>query len=151
MKPPVYVWILVSILGLNSLCYAQTENTHTSIEEVKKETRDLLKTINSYTADKKDEAVKKAKDGLDRLDKRIDTLESRVDQNWDTMNQSARKKARENLRDLRDQRNQVAQWYGSMKTSSAGAWEHMKKGFSDAYHVLEDAWEKSEKEFRPKE
>jgi hypothetical protein len=76
MKPPVYVWILVSILGLNSLCYAQTENTHTSIEEVKKETRDLLKTINSYTADKKDEAVKKAKDGLDRLDKRERAKES---------------------------------------------------------------------------
>ena len=67
------------------------------------------------------------------------------------MNEATRKEACENLRALRKQRNQVAEWYGSMKTSSADAWDHMKKGFSDAYKALEDAWEKSEKEFSPKE
>jgi len=51
----------------------------------------------------------------------------------------------------RKQRNQVAEWYGSMETSSAGAWDHMRKGFSDAYKVLEDAREKAENEFRSKE
>ena len=63
------------------------------------------------------------------------------------MNEAARKEARENLRALRKQQNQVAEWYGSMKTSSVDAWDHMKKGFSDAYKSLENAWEKSEKEF----
>jgi hypothetical protein len=38
-----------------------------------------------------------------------------------------------------------------MKTSSVDAWDHMKKGFSNAYKDLEHAWEKSEKEFRPKD
>ncbi|MDZ7641538.1 MAG: hypothetical protein U5J62_05900 [Desulfurivibrio sp.] len=146
MKSHICALMLIGVLGVTAPCYSQTKDTNTSIEEVKKETQNLLQTIDSYTADRKDEAVQKAKEGLDRLDKRIDALEARVYQNWDEMNEAARKEARENLRALRKQRNQVAQWYGSMKTSSADAWNRMKKGFSDAYKALEDAWEKSEKE-----
>ena len=150
-SPHILTLMLIGILGVTPLCYAQTENSNTSIEEVKKETQDLLQTIGSYTVDKRDEAVQKAKEGLNKLDKRIDALEARIDKNWDKMNEAARKEARENLRALRKQRNQVAEWYGSMKASSADAWDHMKNGFSDAYKALEDAWEKSEKEFSPKE
>ncbi|WP_339138038.1 MAG: hypothetical protein WGN25_07515 [Candidatus Electrothrix sp. GW3-4] len=148
MKSKYCALILIGILAVVPLCFAQTENSNTSIEEVKKETQDLLKTIGSYTADKKEEALEKTKEGLIKLDKRINALEKSVDKNWDTMSKAARKKSRENLRDLRTQRNQVAEWYGSMKTSSADAWDHIKKGFSDAYKALEDAWEKSEKEFK---
>lgn len=150
MKSHISKLMLISMLGVTPLCYAQTQTAKTSIEEVKKETQDLLKTIGSYTVDKKDEAVEKAKDGLNKLDKRIDELESRIDKSWDKMDKTARKKTRENLKELRKQRNQLSQWYGSMKTSSDNAWEHMKKGFSDAYKVLENTWEKSEKEFRNK-
>jgi ElaB/YqjD/DUF883 family membrane-anchored ribosome-binding protein len=151
MKSHICALMLIGILGVTPLCYAQTENANTSIEELKKETQNLLQTIGSYTADKRDEAVEKAKEGLDKLDKRIDALEARIDTSWDKMNEATRKQARENLRALRKQRNQVAEWYGSMKTSSADSWDHIKKGFSDAYKALEDAWEKSEKEFSPKE
>jgi hypothetical protein len=38
-----------------------------------------------------------------------------------------------------------------MRSSSTDAWEHMKKGFSDAYQSLYDAWEKSVKEFSANE
>lgn len=151
MKSHTCALMLIGILGVTPLSYAQTENGNTSIEEVKKETQDLLQTLGSYTADKRDEAVQKAKEGLNKLDERIDTLEAKVDEKWDKMNEVARKEARDNLRTLRKKRNQVAERYGSMKTSSADAWEHMKQGFSDAYKSLQDAWEKSEKEFSSKE
>jgi hypothetical protein len=151
MKLNICSLILVAMLGVFPLCYGQTENVDTSIEDVKKETQDLLQTIGSYTADKKDEAVQKTKEGLNKLDRRIDALEARIDKNWEDMSQTARTEAREKLKALRKQRNQVAEWYGSMKTSSADAWGHMKKGFSEAYKALEDAWAKSEKEFRAKE
>ena len=95
--------------------------------------------------------MQKAKEALNKLDKRIDALEAKIDKNWDKLNETARMYARENLKALRKQRNQVAEWYGSMKTSSDDAWDHMKNGFSDAYKALADAWEKSEKEFSPKE
>ena len=151
MKSYIFALMLIGILGVVPICYAQPENTNTSIEEVKKETQDLLQTIGSYTAGKKDEAVQKAKEALNKLDKRIDALEAKIDKNWDKLNETARMYARENLKALRKQRNQVAEWYGSMKTSSDDAWDHMKNGFSDAYKALADAWEKSEKEYSPKE
>lgn len=122
----------------------------TSINEVKQETQDLIQTLEAYTADQRDEAVQRAKTALNNLDERIDALEKRIDDNWNQMNEAAREKARANLEALRKQRNQVAEWYESMKTSSADVWDHMKKGFSDAYMALADAWEKSEKEFSSK-
>lgn len=151
MKQHFFALMLIGILGVVPLSYAQSDNTDTSIEEVKKETQDLLQTIGSYTVDKKDEAVQKSKESLKNLDKHIDALEAKTDKNWSSMTESARKQARDNLKALRKQRNQVAEWYGSMKTSSADAWEHMKGGFSDAYKTLADAWEDSEREFKVKE
>ncbi|MFT4777450.1 MAG: ElaB/YqjD/DUF883 family membrane-anchored ribosome-binding protein [Oleispira sp.] len=148
MKLQIGTLMLIGMLGINPLCYAQVENTKTSIEEVKKETQELLQTINSYTAEKKDEAVQKAKEGLSKLDKLIDTQQEKLDKNWHEMSQVARKKADDNLMALRQQRNQVGEWYSSMKTSSGDAWDHMKKGYSDAYKALEDSWGKSEKEFK---
>ena len=151
MKLNICTLMLIGILGVTPVCYAQQEDTDTSIEEVKRETQDLLQTIGAYTADEKDEAVKKAKELINNLDERIDALEAKIDKNWGQMSEATRTQARESLKALRKQRNQVAEWYGSMKTSSANAWDRMKNGFSDAYKALADAWEKSEKEFKPKE
>ncbi|MCZ6667654.1 MAG: hypothetical protein O6932_03195 [Gammaproteobacteria bacterium] len=66
---------------------------------------------------------------------------------WEEMDQATRNKIQKSLQALRQQRTRVAEWYGSMKSSSASAWEHMKQGFSSAYTALHEAWEESEKEF----
>ncbi|MEA3470039.1 MAG: hypothetical protein U9R57_17685 [Thermodesulfobacteriota bacterium] len=84
---------------------------------------------------------------MESLDKRIDDLEARIDQNWDNMNKAAREKARANLKNLQKQRVKLAEWYGSLKSDSGAAWEDLKKGFSDAYDSILDAWIKAEKEF----
>jgi phage shock protein A len=107
----------------------------------------LINTIQQYTVDQRDQAVKEAEQALKKLDGRIDELESRVDNNWDKMNQAARQKTRANLKALRQQRNELADWYGSFKNSSADAWEQMKKGFSDAYQAISDSWEKAKGEY----
>ncbi|KEA62678.1 hypothetical protein ADIMK_3150 [Marinobacterium lacunae] len=79
------------------------------------------------------------------MDQRIDALQAKIDQNFDDMSDAARQEAREDMKTLRKLRNKTAEWYGSMKTSSADAWDQMKKGFSNAYKDLAEAWEKSEK------
>jgi len=63
------------------------------------------------------------------------------------MDKTARQKARAGLRRLRQQRNQVAEWYGGLKSSSAKSWEQVKEGFSEAYKGLHDSWEKAKAEF----
>jgi gas vesicle protein len=142
---------LAAVLILAPLGYAETSSEKTSIKEVKQEAQDFIQTLKSYSAGQRDEAVRKAKAVLENLDRRIDALETRIDNNWDNMNKATRKQARSSLRALRKQRTKVAEWYGSMQSSSADAWEHMKQGFSDAYKALYDAWENSVKEFSAEE
>lgn len=141
------MFMLYTLNGIAPLCYAETARGKASIEEVKKETQDLIQAVKGYTAEQRYEAIQKTKAALDNLDKRIDALETRIDTDWDKLDNAAREKARASLRVLRKQRTQAAEWYGSLKNSSADAWGHIKKGFSDAYKALYDAWEKSEKEF----
>jgi len=147
MKFNISAIVLIGILGITPMCYAETSTEKTSIKKVKQETQNLLQTLDAYTADQKDEAIRKTKTALDKLDKRIDALEARVDESWDKMDKDAREKSRDSLKALRKQRNVVAEWYGSLKSSTENSWEHMKKGFSDAYKALNDAWGKSENEF----
>lgn len=139
-------FIIAVILGILPICHAETPDARTSAEDIKKETQDLLKALNSYTADQKDEAVNKTKDALDSLDKRIDEMEAMIDKGWDKMDRAAREKARESLKALRNQRKKVAEWYDRLKSSSGDSWEIIKKGFSDAYKALNDAWNKLKNE-----
>lgn len=141
------IFMLIAMLAIAPLCYADKSDEKTSIEDVRQESQELIQALKSYSADQRDEAIRKSKSALENLDRRIDALEARIDNNWDKMNKSAREKARNSLKAVRKQRTKVAEWYGSLKSSSADAWLHMKKGFSDAYNTLYDAWEKSEKEF----
>ena len=143
----VIVVVLIAIFGIASGCSDKTSTDKTTTKEVKQEMQDLLQTLKGYAADQRDEAIQKTKTALDNLDNRIDALETRIDNAWDKMDKAAREKARANLKALRKQRTELAEWYGSLKSSSADAWEQIKKGFSDAYTALYDAWEKAENEF----
>lgn len=150
----VIVVVLIAVFGIVSGCSDQTSTDKTTAKidkttakEVKQEMQALLQTLKGYTADQRDEAVRKTKTALDNLDSRIDALETSIDNNWDRMDKAAREKARANLKALHKQRTELAEWYGSLKSSSADAWEQVKKGFSDAYKALSDAWEKAVNEF----
>jgi hypothetical protein len=138
-----------TLLGIATLNYA-AEQTPTaakpSAAEVRQKLTDAAEAIQHFSADKRDEAAKKAKVALDALDARINTLEGELDKNWEKMDKAARERARASLRELRDQRVKVAEWYGGLKNSTAGVWEETKKGFSDAYRSLEHIWEKAERE-----
>ena len=143
------VVLLIAVLGFAPLCLAQKTDDKTSIKEVKQETEELIQALKSYSADQRDAAVHKTKAALDSLDKRIDALETRIDNNWDKMNETAREKARASLKSLHQQRVQVAELFGRLKSSSDEAWDHMEKDFSKAYSAINDAWEKVEIEYEP--
>ena len=123
------------------------KNDKTTAKEVGQEVADAAEAIRNYTADKREEAARKAKAALDALDARIEAMEAQIDKNWEKMDKAARERARNTLNELRKQRVQVAEWYGGLKNSTANAWEHMKKGFSDAYKSLRQSWEKAEREY----
>ena len=143
-----FILMLIGGLGIAPACYADTVSDKTSINDIKQETRELIESLQAYSVEGRDEAIHKAKAALDRMDQRIDALQLRVDNNWDKMDKAAREKARASLKALHEQRTRVAEWYGSLKSSSADAWGRAKDGFSAAYMAFHDAWEKSEEASR---
>ena len=144
-----FVWALtlIAMFGITTQAYAGQSGDKVTLEEVKQEAHDFIQALKAYSADQRDEAIRKAKAALDDLDKRISTLEKHIDESWDKMDKGAREHARASVDALRERRAKVAERYDSLKNSSVDAWGHMKKGFTDAYGSLYDAWEKSEKEF----
>ncbi len=139
---------LCLLVGILVISVSSISHADSSLEDVKKETKELMEAIKGYSADQRDAMVKKTKAALDNMDRRIEALEKRIDKNWDEMKATAREKSRENLKALRRQRVLLAERYGSFKNSAGHAWEHMKEGFSDSYSALHKAWEKAEKEFQ---
>ena len=143
--------VLAAILCLATTALPASEPDTDSAADIRRETAELLQALKNYGAEQRDEALARSRAALDNLDRRIETLEAGMLEKWEDMDQAARERARASLQALREQRTRVAEWYGSMKSSSASAWGHIRQGFSQAYQSLQDAWEKSEQEFRPAE
>jgi flagellar biosynthesis GTPase FlhF len=138
---------LSAAAGLVAAGASTAASESTTAEDIKQETVQLLQALESYGAEQRDEALSRSRAALEKIDRRIDGLESRMLEKWNDMDQAAREQARASLQALREQRTRVAESYGSMKSASAGAWGHIKEGFSKAYQSLQEAWEKSEREF----
>jgi len=84
---------------------------------------------------------------LDDLDASIGRMERKLENEWDRMDQAARKNARATLNALRRQRNEAAEWYGGLQHSSAESWEQVKTGFVKSYAVLKESITKAVKAF----
>ena len=135
---------LLATFAIASPGFSAAAAEATSAENIKQETAELLEALKAYSTEQRDAAVEQSKVALENLDQRIDVLETRMLDQWDEMDQAARTRTRDSLQALREQRTNVAEWYGSLKSSSADAWGHIKQGFSEAYQTLSEDWQKSE-------
>jgi hypothetical protein len=138
------VMILMSAI---SFAGQKSGDDKATAKDVKQETMEAIEAIKNYTVDKKDEAVREVKVVLEDLDIRIDRMQSRIENKWNEMDQASRESARKTIQALRKKRNELSEWYGGMKHSSAEAWDHVKKGFVDGYEALAGAFDKAENEF----
>lgn len=146
----VMVTALILMFSAHLMASEKEESQSTSAEEVKKETAEAMQAIKKYSYEQKDKAVKDTKAAMDKLDTRIDNLQSRMEKNWNEMSQASREKASNTLKTLRKKRNDLSEWYGGLKHSSAKAWNHVKDGFASGYESLAEAFEKAQGEFASK-
>jgi TolA-binding protein len=126
---------------------AEHTSPGTDLSEVQREWAETVEALKSYSATQRDAAVSKAEQTLQAMDRRIEELEARTGRQWDELSDSAREARQATLRTLRAQRNQVAEWYGAMKHSSASAWGAVKQGFIESYGTLSDSFAKAWNEF----
>lgn len=152
MKPPatnsyrLIISAIIPLLVMLSPGFSATAAEPTSAEKIKQETTELLEALKAYSTEQRDAAVEQSRVALENLDQRIDALEIQMLDQWDEMDQATRARTRDSLQALREQRTNVAEWYGSLKSSSADAWGSIKEGFSAAYQTLSEDWQKSEAE-----
>ena len=136
--------VIIPLLVMASPGFSAAAAEATSAENIKQETAELLEALKAYGTEQRDAAVEQSRVALENLDQRIDALEIQMLEQWDEMDQATRDRTRDSLQALREQRTNVAEWYGSLKSSSADAWGHIKQGFSEAYQTLNENWQKSE-------
>ena len=142
----LFSWI--ALLAILSISFAgQTLADDTKMNDIKQEAEDLTEAIKSYSAEQRDEALREAKRAIETLDSGIDSMQRKLDREWEQMDQSARQKVQASMRMLRSKRNELAEWYGGLKHSSAKAWEDVKKGFLGSYRTLGEAFEQAQNEF----
>jgi hypothetical protein len=129
------------------LLAAETSADSTMIKEANREVTEAARSIKDYSAEQRDEAVKKARTAMNDLDARIQRLETQLDEKWDEMDHAARQEARSALTELRKQRDEVAEWYGGLKHGSVKAWEDVKTGFANSLQALGDAFDQAKQAF----
>jgi hypothetical protein len=115
--------------------------------DVSKKAGETGRALKDYTVAQRDEALKQAKAALDDADARIRRMERKLDNEWDKMDQTTRKKSRAALNALRRERGELAEWYGGLKHSSAESWEQVKAGFVKSYDALRNSFAKARKGF----
>ena len=144
LKLTALTLFLAILLAGAPMSFAADKTTGKDVTQKIDETAHAIK---NYSAEQRDEALTSAKSVLADADARIDHFESEMSRNWGKMNASARKHARETMKTLRRQRQDLSQSYGELKRSSANAWDEVKGGFAKSYDALRHSFAKAAKEF----
>jgi len=149
---------LIAVLGLASFSCVQSNNEDnaqastapegTSIEDVKQQSGELADTLGAYTETQRQQAMQEIETTMSEVDRRLESFESTVDSGWDDLSEQAQEEARQNIDMLKRKREQMAESYNDMQAASGAAWDKMKKGFSDAYADINNAFDAAEKEFQ---
>jgi hypothetical protein len=150
--PAMLAAVLVAMVApsasrASQLAHENRSDRAPDLQQVQRDWSRASRTLMRYGVAQRDEALVRGRKLLDEMDVRLDALEAQTQRDWSELDRAAREQRRETLRELRRQRNRVAQWYGGMQHSSAGAWDHVKRGFVTAYGELDNAFVKAAKEF----
>lgn len=133
--------------SLIALAGCSDEPEQTSADRLEREATEFGDALEGYTAEQREEALRRAEEAVADLDERIDRLEEQLQERWSEMDQAARKRAESQLDALQDQRTRVSQWYDRLEESSAEAWVRMREGFEEAYAALREAWGEAAREW----
>lgn len=105
-----------------------------SMDHLLQQWSQTMKSLKSFTAEQRDEAVKRTGKAIETLDKEIETMEHKTQENWHKLSADARENRRAALRELRQHRNSLAEWYGTMKSSTGESWANGKSAFISKFN-----------------
>ncbi len=120
---------------------------NTGLDEVEEKISAAAEALKKYSVQQREQATARLGELLAELDAMIESLEQRLTDEGAKMDRLARDKARATLQRLREERTRLAEWYGGMKYSSAGAWEQIQKGLDESFDAFSEAMKRAAEEF----
>lgn len=137
---------LFGLLGNVSTSNAQSSQDQSKVtsEEVKKKWKEAFELGAQYSYEQKEEYEKLINERIDWLDERIEELKKRA------KNESAeaQKELDQTVADLEDKKAAAKDKLSEIQSSSAEAWEDVKKGTGQAFNELGDAFGKALSRFK---
>jgi hypothetical protein len=130
--------------GLAAVFHQPVRAAAQSATDVQKKTADAWDAFKEYTHAKKDDAVTYGKKLMKEADAKIKQLEGKTSKASDDA-KVAYDKA---LKDLKAKRAAASKKLDELGKASAASWEHVKRGFADAYEDLQRSYEKAVAEFK---
>ena len=111
-----------------------------TVQELQREWDQAIEALKTYSATQREEALARAERLLESMDVRIDRLEATAADEWSQLSEGLSERRKETMQSLREQRRELAAWYGGMRHSSALAWEEVREGFVEAYGSLSESF-----------
>lgn len=116
-------------------------------EDVQREVDEALEAIRGYSLERRKEALARAGDSMQEADRRIERLDMEMNERWNRMDAATRQRSRVAMAELRQRRNDVAEWTGAMRHGSGERWNEVKAGFAASYGRLSAALRKVRAQF----
>lgn len=112
--------------------------------DLKREVREALDAVKSYTFRQKDEYQKKLESLLEDVDGRLEDLRDRAED----VGAEARKELAREIELLRQKQQVIRDRLAKVKSAGADAWDDIKAGIGDALDDLQQAFERARSRFR---
>lgn len=106
-------------------------------KSMEKQWNETMDALGKFSAEQRDQALQSGRESLDVMDQRIERMQAWTSKHWESLSEEAREKKTQTLNAMREQRQNVAEWYGGMKHSSAETWDSVKEGFIQSYDKLQ--------------
>lgn len=133
------------VVTLFILCFAVAGFTQDSDSEedsttMKEKALNAWHSIKDYTHDKKEDLAASTSELLQKTDERIEALEAKMNEEWDSLSEASREKSQQALAALKEKRAQAGALWEELKQSSAETWDDTKETFGDHYQNMVDEY-----------
>ena len=139
--------MLLLALGALAGCGEKEQNQEkaatVSGEDVKKEAKEAYNATKAYTQEQMQAFQEQTEAKVDDYKEKIDQLQAKAEQ----LEGDAKAKAEQQLTELRQKRDEVAEKLKGLGSSGEGAWDQIKSGIEAAMEDLGNAYKKVAEEF----
>ncbi len=140
MKHTRWIITFLMVTGLTLGCTPKDpESTAVQLDKVKKETKEAAQAIQDYTFAQKADFVDKMEQKLRDIQEEMDRLSAKVDESG----AEARADAKDQLEAARENWDQAKKQLDKAVDATESTWDDVKGAFQDAYHGLEESFEKT--------